>query len=79
MKKLEHEGFPWGLQKKMSIELAEITGIKWNSISAKIGNFKSVAGISNPSNASNNTKKIYKEYGHLTVDKLKVLIDEWNG
>jgi hypothetical protein len=39
-----------------------------------VGNYKSIAGINEPSNASQNTKEIYRKYKNFTVKKLEDLI-----
>ena len=69
-KKLEAEGFPRGKQIKYCRELAKITGLSSGSLSAKICNYKSVAGVNNDSNASIKTKEIYDKYGNLSVQEL---------
>jgi hypothetical protein len=76
-KVLHEEGFPRGKQLKMCIELSEETGLSAGNLSAKVGNFKSVAGINNPSNASENTKSIFIEYGNLTSKELEKIIGKY--
>jgi len=70
-KLLEEEGFPRGKQLKMCVDISEETGLSAGNLSAKVSNFKSVAGVNNPSNASENTRSIFAEYGHLSSSELK--------
>ena len=54
--------------------MAKSTNLSVGSISAKVSNYKSVAAISNKSNASQNTKRIYKKYKDFTIKELENLI-----
>lgn len=74
---LEQEGFPRGKQKKLAEDLAARSDLEWGSISAKVSNFKSVAGDNNHSNASQNTIRFYREFGALSVDALKDVIKRY--
>jgi len=74
-KKLLEENFKRGLQEDYCRSLATKTQLKLSSIKAKVGNYKSVAGITGRSHASKNTKEVFRLYGHLTVQKLTDLID----
>ncbi|MBC8308098.1 MAG: hypothetical protein H8E55_71615 [Pelagibacterales bacterium] len=71
LRKLEKEGFPRGRQTELSQEMEEETNLKRSSISAKVSNFKSVTGVNEDSNASENTKRIYKKYKNYSIDQLK--------
>lgn len=73
-KELESKGFPRGEQMKCSRKMAKYTNLDAGNISAKINNFKSVAGINAKSNASKNTVEIYKQYGHLPINQIE---EEW--
>ncbi len=73
-KKLEQGGFPRGMQKFYCREMAQNTKLSAENISAKVGNFKSVAKINNESNASINTVKIYNEYGHLSINQIEKML-----
>ena len=79
-KKLQQQGFPRGKQALLCAELAEklakTTKLTTGSLSAKICNYKSVAGINNPSNASENTRKLYAQYSHLSPEELQREIDK---
>lgn len=74
-KKLKEEGFPKkGRQVELCNELSKHSGIASNNLSAKVGNYKSVAKINNPSHASINTKRIYAQYGNLSSTEIYALI-----
>ena len=73
-KKLEAENFPRGKQMEYCRELAKIVNLDPGNLSAKVCNYKSVAGVNNPSNYSTNTKRIYRKYGQLSVSELKALV-----
>lgn len=74
MKKLQEEGFPRGAQAQRSRELAAATGLSVRSINAKIGNFKSLAGLIGPSNWSQNSEAVWKKYGHLSAEEVQALV-----
>ena len=71
-KKLEDEGFPIGRQTKLCKKMAKMSNINLieGTINAKVGNYKSVAGVNNPSHASMDTKRIYKENHKLSIKEL---------
>jgi len=71
---LERENFPRGKQMEYCQKMAMLTKLDAGNISAKISNYKSVAGINKPSNASKNTKQLYKKYGHLSVTEIKAIL-----
>lgn len=75
-KKLERESFKRGRQILMCKDLAEQEGVinKVGSINAKVSGFKSLAGYSKPSNVSVNSKRIFDENIHLSLDELKLNI-----
>ncbi len=70
-KQLQEANFPRGKQIEYCREMSQATALDAGSISAKVSNFKSVAGINNASNASVNTVKVFKQYAHLTIKELK--------
>ncbi|MBA56829.1 MAG: hypothetical protein CMK89_20445 [Pseudomonadales bacterium] len=73
-KKLEAENFPRGKQMEYCREMEKITNLDAGNISAKVSNFKSVAGINNDSNASQNTKDIYAKYKNTSMSELEALL-----
>jgi len=58
-KRLYIEGFPRTKQKQYCFEMTKMSNLTTGSISAKISNYKSVAGINSPSNSSKNTIRIW--------------------
>lgn len=73
-KKLQAEKFRRGRQMGYCREMAAETHLDAGSISAKICNYKSVAGVNKPSNASANTIDIYNTYGNLSMEALNKII-----
>ncbi len=59
------------MQIELCKEMALITNLDISNISAKVSNFKSVAGINRPSNASFNTKETYKKYSLFSIDEIE--------
>lgn len=57
-------------------EVARKSNLSSGSISVKVCDFKSLSGINNKSNASNNSKIIYKKYDQYTEVELEKLISE---
>jgi len=75
-KQLEAERFPRGRQMELCREMSRITGLDPTNISAKVGNFKSVAGVNRASNASRNTVEIHRRFGHLSIPDLQKLVNQ---
>ena len=73
-KKLQETGFPRGRQMDLCREMSLISGLEPGNISAKVCNYKSMAGINNNSNASQNTKEIFNTYGSLSISELERMI-----
>ena len=73
-KKLQSVNFPRGKQMDYCREMARSANLDAGNISAKVCNYKSVAGVNNASNASVNTVCLYKKHGHLSVAELEALI-----
>lgn len=76
LKLLIEEGFPRGRQSEFSQSISAKYKLDQGSVSAKISNFKSLAGINKASNASENSKRIYKQYSNYSVLELSKLIDK---
>lgn len=74
MKRLQDEGFPRGRQMELCREMSRITGLDPASISAKVGNYKSLAGINKSSNASVNSRDVYERYGRTAIDALEAMV-----
>ena len=73
-KKLEKLNFPRGKQMEFCREMEKETNLDAANISAKVSNYKSVAGINNNSNASSDTRNNYTMYKDFSIDKLEELI-----
>ena len=73
-KRLQEQNFPRGKQMDCCREMSRITNLDPGNISAKVCNYKSIAGVNGASNASVNTINIYRKYGHLSVEELEKII-----
>ncbi len=73
-KNLEKANFPRGKQMEYCREMSRTTNLGAGNISAKVSNYKSVAGVNNASNASINTISIFKKYGHLSIKELNNIV-----
>jgi hypothetical protein len=73
-KKLEESGFPRNMLTVLAQEISKVSGLSIGSVKAKIGNYKSVAGITGHSNASSQTIFIYKKYGHLNSGQIQDIL-----
>lgn len=74
MKRLQEEGSPRGRQAQYGRELARSSGLSFRTINAKVGNFKSLAGLIGPSNWSRNSEEVWEKYGHLTAAEVSALV-----
>ena len=75
-KKLEALNFPRGKQMELCRAMEKETNLDAGNISAKVSNYKSVAGINNSSNASSDTKENYSKYKDYSIAKLEELISK---
>ncbi|MGF1841652.1 hypothetical protein L4C39_00385 [Vibrio clamense] len=73
-KRLESEGFPRGKQSEYAREISRKSGLEVGNISAKICNYKSVAGINNESHASANTRGFYIKYQSYSLGEIQELV-----
>ena len=76
LKYLIDEGFPRGRQSEFSDIISAKYKLDKGSVSAKISNFKSLAGINNASNASENSRRIYRQYSKQSISDLEKLINK---
>ena len=65
--KLNEAKFPRGMQVDLCREMSRITNLEVGNISAKVSNYKSLAGINSASNASSNTVELFNKFGKLTA------------
>jgi hypothetical protein len=77
-KQLEEKKFPRGMQIKLCREMSRVTKLDVGNISAKVCNYKSVAGVNNDSNASIKTIEFYKRYGKLSSPEIQKIIEKRN-
>ena len=77
LRKVQEERFPRGLRMHYCRRMAELPDVILTpgSISAKVGNFMSVAGIGRPSNYSENTRRIYEQYKNYSIQELEEVIN----
>jgi hypothetical protein len=79
LKKCEREGFPRGMHAELCRELAKRKYTPdASSLIAKVGNYKSLAGLSNPSKWSTNSERLYKKYKNHSIAELRRVIDDSN-
>jgi hypothetical protein len=76
LKKLISENFPRKRQMELCREMTSKCNLTSGSISAKVSNYKSLAGFNNKSNASNNSKVIYKKYNQYSAVEIEKMISE---
>ena len=70
-KRLQVIDFERGKQMEFCRQMEQETNLDAGNMSAKVSNYKSVAGINNSSNASNNTKESYLKYKDYTIKELE--------
>lgn len=75
-KKLKKQGFPRGMQSELCrrMEAQQDVNLSYGTIKAKVGNYKSVAGIIGDSHYSENTRRIYEQYGKYSIEELGEII-----
>jgi hypothetical protein len=73
-KKLEEQKFIRGRQMFYCQEMARNSNLSPGNISAKVCNYKSVAGVNKGSNASLNTKEIYRKYINTSISDLEKVV-----
>jgi hypothetical protein len=76
LKKLIDENFPRNRQMQLCREVTIISNLTSGSISAKVSNYKSLAGINNKSNVSNSSKIIYEKHKQYSISELDKVIAE---
>jgi hypothetical protein len=73
-KKLEIENFTRGMQSDLCQVLALSTDLSFETIKAKVGNYKSELGVNNPSNSSEATKFIAENFGTMGILEAEALL-----
>ncbi len=72
-KQLEEANFPRNMHAELAAGIARQSGLSVGTVKAKIGNYKSVAGVTGHSNASQNTLSMYRKHGHLNSAQIQKL------
>ncbi len=73
-KKLEEASFLRGMQTELCNELASRSNLSLETVKAKVGNFKSEAGVTNESNSSKATIYIVENFGHFSAPEAEALL-----
>lgn len=73
-KKLELKNFSRNQQMAYCREMEQISNLDATNISAKVSNYKSVAGVNNSSNASQNTIQIFNKYNQYSIKQLEAIV-----
>lgn len=74
-KQLHASGFEYGLQADLCKKLAQSSGLKYSTVNAKVGNFKSEFNYIDKTNSSNATKYIAKKFGYMSLDEAVALLE----
>ena len=72
--KLKEAGYPPKMQMGLCWAMSILTNLDAGNISAKVSNYKSVAGINKKSNASASTIDFYRRYGQHSSLELDEVI-----
>ncbi|CED57153.1 putative uncharacterized protein [Aliivibrio wodanis] len=75
-KRLSFLGFPYGKQSEYAQEISVKSGLSVGNISAKICNYKSVAGVNKDSNASKNTIDLFHKYEKFSIEQVEKAIKQ---
>ncbi|WP_146146374.1 hypothetical protein [Photobacterium kishitanii] len=70
-----HNLVPRGLQSELCRDLESRTNLSFNTIYAKVGNYKSVSGLIGNSHFSSATKFVMERYGRLSLAEAKALLN----
>ncbi len=73
-KQLEERNYPRNMLTELAQEIAKVSGLSVGSVKAKIGNYKSAAGVTGHSNASLQTISIFNKYGQLNSGQLQEIL-----
>ena len=73
-KQLESAGFPHVLQTKLCEELANRCKLDSGTLKAKVGNFKSELGHTEPTNSSKATKYLVENFGSMSLKESEALL-----
>ncbi|MBM9518907.1 hypothetical protein JWG39_03645 [Desulforhopalus vacuolatus] len=73
-KQLEAENFTRGMQSDLCREFESKSNLSFNTINAKVGNFKSESGVTGDSHVSEATKYLVAQYGSMSLPETKALL-----
>lgn len=73
-KQAEEQNFKRGLVTDLCRELAKSHDLDEGTLKAKVGNYKSLAGYTKPTNASTATKNFYERFKNFSFDEVFKLI-----
>ncbi len=74
LKKLIEQNFKHGLRQVLCKELSKESVASPGTLSAKVGNYRSLAGLARHSNYSKNSKHLYDKYKDHSVAELEQAI-----
>lgn len=75
-KQAESHNFKHGLATELCRKLAKNKNLDEGTLKAKVGNYKSLAGYTRPSNASTATKAFYERYKNYSVEQIERVLEE---
>lgn len=74
-KEAESQNFKRGLVTELCRKLAKARNIDEGTLKAKVGNYKSLAGYTRPTNASTSTIRIFEQYKNLSKQDIETLLN----
>lgn len=72
---LKEQNYPRGMQADLCRQMALTSNLTYETTSAKVGNYKSLTGITGPSSTSSACEQMYRIFGHLTASDLNPIIE----
>jgi hypothetical protein len=73
-KQAEMQNFKRGLVTELCRKLAKKENLDEGTLKAKVGNYKSLAGYTRPTNASTASILVYEQYKDHTIEQLESLL-----
>lgn len=74
-KQAEALGFKHGVVAELCRKLAKERNLDEGTLKAKVGNYKSLAGYTRPTNASTATQRIYEHYKGFSVEQVNKMFE----
>lgn len=75
-KQAESQNFKRGLVTELCRKLAKARNVDEGTLKAKVGNYKSLAGYTRPTNASTSTVRMFEKYKHLSKQDIETLLND---